>query len=120
MNKSSHDVKLKPAHDDSGVRRSGLWVSDVVLLESVENGWECQVPVRRIGKANFFEFRPVSMGGKFMIIGTYRTKDACCLVAERLQAGSHVIRGSYVDSMGQAPMLVVPWVDVSDEIARTG
>lgn len=95
----------------------GLWISDVVLLESVSAGWECQVPMRRIGTANYFEFRPVEMDGKFMVIGTYRTKDDCCITAERLKAGTHVLRGTYVDSVGNVPMTVVRWSEVCDEIA---
>lgn len=114
-----HNVKLKQAKDRAGVLLPGLWVSDVVMLESVSAGWECQVPVRRIGKANYYEFRPATMGGKFLIIGTFRTKDACCIVAERLQSGTHVLRGPYEDSMGAAPVAVVPWSEVRDDIALT-
>jgi len=114
-----HNVKLKQAKDKAGVLLSGLWMSDVVLLEAVSAGWECQVPMRRIGRANYYEFRPASMGGKFTIIGTFRTKDDCCVIAERLQAGTHVLRGPYQDSIGTAPVAVVPWSEVSDEIAAT-
>jgi hypothetical protein len=119
VNRTLHNVKLKQAKDSAGEVLRGLWVSDIALLEAVHGGWECQVPMRRIGKANYFEFRPVALGGKFRIIGTYRTKDACCILAERLQAGTHVLRGPYVDSLGTAPVVVVPWADVSDEIAAT-
>lgn len=119
MKPISHNVKLKQAKDKAGVPLSGLWVSDVVLLESVADGWECQVPMRRIGKANYYEFRPAALGGKFLIVGTFRTKDACCVIAERLQAGTHVLRGPYQDSMGTAPLAVVPWPEVSDDIALT-
>jgi len=114
-----HGVKLKQAKDQAGQPLPGLWESDIALLESVPNGWECRVPMRRIGKANFFEFSPTTIAGNFMIIGTYSTKDACCVIAERLQSGTHVLRGQYQDSMGTAPMAVVPWVVVSDEIALT-
>jgi hypothetical protein len=114
-----HNVKLKQAKDEAGLPLPGLWVSDIVLLESVAEGWECQVPLRRIGNANYFEFRPTTMGGKFLIVGTFRTKDACCMIAERLQAGTHVVRGQYEDSIGTAPMAVVPWTDVCDEVAST-
>ena len=114
-----HDVKLKKMKDKEGQAISGLWVSDVVLLESVPRGWECQVPMRQIGKANYFEFRPEAMGGKFKIVGTFLTKDACCIIAERLQSGTHVLRGPYQDSLGAAPVAVVPWSEVSADIAAT-
>ncbi len=119
MNTALHNVKLKQAKSDDGKVLRGLRVSDIALLEAVDGGWECQVPMRRIGKANYFEFRPVALGGKFHIIGTYRTKDACCILAERLQAGTHVLRGPYVDSLGTASVAVVPWTEASDEIAAT-
>lgn len=114
-----HNVKLEQGKDSEGVPLPGLWLSDVVSLESVAGGWECQVPMRRIGKANYYEFRPVAMGGKFMSVGTFRTKDACCMIAESLQSGTHVLRGPYQDSMGAAPVAVVPWSEVSDDISST-
>ena len=111
----SHNIVLKPVR----AAIKGLWKSDTVLLEAVPMGWECQVPVRRIGKSNYFEFRPVIMGGRFLIIGTYRTKDACCTIAARLKAGTHVVRGSHTDSIGQTPITVVEWSEASAEIAGT-
>lgn len=37
---------------------------------AVEGGWECSVPMRAIDKSAYFEFRPISMDGKFTIVGS--------------------------------------------------
>ncbi|MYM92632.1 hypothetical protein [Duganella vulcania] len=115
-----HNVKLKAVKDQAGNPVRGLWDSDVVRLEAVSGGWECSVPVRRIGKSNYFEFRPLTLGGKFMILGTYKTKDNCCNVAELLQEGNYVVRGKHRESDGELmPTTVVGWADVKDEISQT-
>jgi len=112
-----HEVKLKRSKGPHGETVSGLWEGDIVQLEAVEGGWEFRVPTRRIGQTNFFEFRPVTHGGKWTIIGTVRTRDNACVIAERLQAGTHVLRGGYRESDGPVPRAVVEWDDVKAEIA---
>jgi hypothetical protein len=112
-----HDVKLKRSKGPHGETVSGLWESDIVQLEAVNGGWEFRVPVRRIGQTNFFEFRPLTHDGKWAIIGTVRTRDHACVIAERMQAGTHVLRGGYRDSHGHVPRAVVEWTDVAEEIA---
>jgi len=73
--------------------------------------------MREIGRTNFFEFRPLAMDGKWRTAGVARTLAHCCIVAERMQAGTHVLRGAGRDALGQVPALVVEWADVKDEIA---
>lgn len=115
-----HNIKLKAVKDKDGAKVPGLWISEMVRLETVLGGWECSVPVRRIGKSIYFESRPVTLGGKFMILGTYKTKDACCNVADLLQEGNHVIRAAHREVDGEVmPTTVVRWEDVAGEISRT-
>lgn len=114
-----HQVRLKQVKDGEGRPLRGLWESPIVRLEAVQGGWEGWVPVRSIGKSSYYEFRPVDMGGKFMMIGTYRTKDDCCVIAERLKSGTHVLRDQYRDSQGVVPCAVVEWSEVATDIAET-
>jgi hypothetical protein len=113
-----HEVKLKRSKGPHGETVNGLWEGDIVQLEAVDGGWEFRVPVRRIGETNFFEFRSVALGGKWLVAGVVRTRDHACIEAERMQAGTHVLRGAYRDSEGEVPRAVVAWTDVAAEIAE--
>ena len=113
-----HEVSLKRSRDKSGRVIQGLWEGDIVRMEAVDDAWECQVTVRAIGRSQFYEFRPHAMGGTFRTVGRYRTLDDCCVVAEKMQAGTHVLRPAYKDSLGKVPAMVVEWTSVSEEIAQ--
>jgi hypothetical protein len=102
-----HDVTLKRSTDADGKAVSGLWERDILKIEAVPGGWELSVPMRRIGETNFFEFRPAAYGGKWEIAGVVRTRDHACIVAERMQAGTHVMRSAYRDTEGMVPRTVV-------------
>lgn len=106
-----HNIRLVRVKNKDGVMIPGLWECDSVKLEAVNNGWACYVPMRRIGDTNFFEFRSLGIDGVLTFIGTYRTKDDCCIIAERLQRGTHVLNTTI-------PQSVVRWCDFSFEIAR--
>ena len=108
---------LRMARDRNGCAIAGLWEGGIVRMERVQGGWTFQIPMREIGRTNFFEFRPLAMGGKWHTAGVARTLVHCCIVAERMQAGTHVLRGASRDALGQVPALVVDWGDVKDEIA---
>lgn len=110
-------LALKRFKGETGKPIPGLWVGDVVRMEAVEGGWECQAPSREIGKTGFYEFRPLALGGDWQHIGTYRTREHGCIAAQRLQDGTHVLRGAHADSLGKVPPMVVEWVAVADEIA---
>lgn len=116
MKNHLHSIKLKPSTGLSGCPVAGLWVSDIVQLEKVAGGWECRVSLKRIGNSNYFEFCPVLKGGEFLIAGTYRTKDDCCLIAERLKSGTHVLREQIHSSSGVTPVIVIAWSKVSNLI----
>jgi hypothetical protein len=113
-----HSITLTRTRDPKGGRAlAGLWESDVVRTEAVEGGWEFQCPMRRIGETHFYEFRPLAYGGQWRTVGILRTLDYCCIVAERLQGGTHVLRAAYRDELGPVPATVIEWAEVADEIA---
>ncbi|MBU9200072.1 hypothetical protein KTD31_01475 [Burkholderia multivorans] len=109
---------LRRTKGSDGKALPGLWENDLVRMEWTSNeAWECQVPLREIGNSNFYEFRPLELGGRWHSIGAVRTRAAGCLLAERLRDGTHVYQGAYHDDAGKVPGMVLPWTDVADEIA---
>ena len=116
-----HDVKLKRSKGPSGEAVSGLWEGDIVRMEAVDGGWECEVPMREIGReigtpTGVYEFRPLQAGGRWIRIGTYRTRNACCIAAEFLKSGEYMWRTGYTDQDGRVPSSMVPWVEVSEYV----
>ena len=55
---------LKRTKNPDGKAIPGLWENDVVRMELFDDAWHCQVPMREIGATNFYEFRPLSLGGQ--------------------------------------------------------
>jgi hypothetical protein len=117
----THQVKLKRSRGPSGMAVSGLWESDSVRMEAVEGGWQCEVPMREIGseidvRTGIYEFRHIQSGGRWIRIGTYRTRNGGCVASEFLKSGEYVWRSGYSDQDGPVPSSMVRWVDVSDYI----
>jgi|GEM_PF-6868531 len=114
-----HDVSLKKFKDASGKIVPGLWESDIVRFERVGVMWECQIPCRAIGQSNYFEFRPVALGGHWMTIGTYRKRAGGCIAAEMLKAGTHLLRGGCMVEGEQMPRTIVALsAEITAEINR--
>lgn len=117
-----HDIKLKKGKGPSGEALNGLWESDSVRMESVEGGWQCDVPMRDVGSVlnkhtGVYEFRSLELGGKWTRIGIYRTRDACCVIAERLMSGAYVWRSGYTCESGTVHSSIVRWADVAEIVA---
>ena len=108
---------LRRSKGSDGKALPGLWENDIVRMEWYDDVWRCQVPMREIGRTNFFEFRPLDRDGRWHSIGAVRTRAAACLMAERLRDGTHVYKGAYRDEVGKVPGCVVEWAEVSAEIA---
>ncbi|ALS68443.2 hypothetical protein AT395_25215 (plasmid) [Pandoraea apista] len=54
---------LKRSKGSDGKAVPGLWESDIVRMEWFDGAWHCQVPMREIGRTQFYEFRPLAMAG---------------------------------------------------------
>lgn len=121
MRLNLHNIELRPYKDATGKKVPGLWVSDSVRFERLGNQlWECQVPMRQIGKSNYFEFRPTDMGGHWMTIGSYRNRNGGCIAAEMFQAGTHVLCGGHVIEGERTPRSIIPWTpELAGEIASS-
>lgn len=108
---------LKRSKGSDGKALPGLWECNIVRMEWFDGAWHCQVPMREIGTTNFYEFRPLEMGGRWRSIGSLRTRAAACLYAERLRDGTHVYKPESRDDAGKIPGYVIEWTEVSAEIA---
>lgn len=118
-----HNVKLRRYKSPSGMTVSGLWESDIVRMEAVDGCWQCHVPMREIGSeigrhTGVYEFRPIDRGGRWVRIGTYRNRDGCCIVAERLKSGEYVWRSGYSTEDGPVHSVLVKWVEVAEHVAK--
>lgn len=112
--------KLKAVRDAKGVL-PGLFACDICRIERRDDGWwRLQVPMRDIGNSRYREFRDLALGGVWMEMGSVRTKGAAIAAAERPQSGEYVWRRPARDEIGHLPGCLVPFSDVTAEIARTG
>ena len=109
---------LKRSKGPDGKALPGLWENDLVRMEWSDGAWHCEVPMREIGNTNFYEFRPLVLGGHWLSIGAVRTRLAACLKAEELRDGTHVYQGCYRDDLGKIPGRIVAWPEVAAEIAE--
>jgi hypothetical protein len=117
-----HDIKLKKGKGPSGEVVNGLWESESVRMEAVDGGWQCDVPMRDVGavldkRTGVYEFRSLELGGKWTRVGTYRTRDACCIIAERLMSGVYVWRTGYTCESGPVDSTILRWADVAEFVA---
>jgi hypothetical protein len=112
------DIVLRRSKGKDGKALPGLWESDVVRMERVEGGWQFQVPSREIGKTGYYEFRPLNMEGKWRDAGCRRTRRGCCLSAEKLRSGEYVFKPAYSIDRDPIPAQVIPWSEVTQEIAE--
>lgn len=117
MHAETRPLRLKRSKGPDGTAVSGLWECDIARMERVDGAWAFQVPMREVGKTGFCEFRPLSMGGRWRAVGTTASRDAAMMLAQRLQAGTHVYRPSHSDDSGKVPGQVVAWAAVAQEIA---
>lgn len=108
---------LKRSRDTAGHVIPGLWEGDIVRMEKIDDLWCFQVPCREIGATGYFEFRPVSVGGKWRTAGYRKTLQGCCLGAEKMQAGETVLRPTSGSGVDRVPAHVLSWSEVSAEIA---
>lgn len=120
---SLQEVKLKQVKDGEGRPLRGLWESDIVRMEANEGGWLCEVPMREVGSeigthTGVYEFRSIERGGRWIRVGTYRTRDGGCIVAERLKSGIYVWRAGYTCEDGPVPSAVVEWAEVAEQVAK--
>lgn len=108
---------LKRSKAPDGTSISGLWESEIVRMELVDELWRFQVPMREVGKTGYYEFRPLDMGGNWHAVGSVKQRARAVAMAKRLQDGTHVYRGPYSDDLGLKPGELKVWTEVAAEIA---
>lgn len=113
-----NQIRIKPVRGMDGKVIPGLWESDVVRMEKFDGGWYFQVPAREVGKTDYFEFRPLSLGGKWRSAGWRKSLAACSYAASKLQEGLCLIKPAHGTGVDQVPAQLVDWSEVSDEIAQ--
>lgn len=112
------EIKIKPTRDKDGKVIPGLWESDVVRMERFDGGWYFQVPAREIGRTNYFEFRPLALGGVWRNAGWRKSLAACSFAASKLQDGLCVIKPAHGQGVDRVLAEMIDWTDVAEEIAQ--
>lgn len=96
---------------------SGLWANDIVRMERVDNGWKCQAMLRRIGDTSYFEHANHARGGQWHHLGTWRKREHCRRIGEKLLAGTHVWKTAIGVGEDMIYAHLVEWAEVAAEIA---
>jgi hypothetical protein len=112
------EIRLKASRDKDGKVIPGLWESDIVRMERFDGGWYFQVPAREVGRTNYFEFRPIAMGGKWRNAGWRKSLAACSYAAAKLQAGLCLIKPAHGRGDERVLPEIIEWADVAAEIAN--
>ena len=110
------DSKFRTVRGKSGKALPGLYESDICRVERDHDGlWVAEVPMRRIGKSAYMEYRPLTMGGHWVRIGRFEVRSGAMATAERLKYGELVFDSAIIRN-GIEPVKLVLFSSVADEI----
>jgi len=108
---------LKRTKGRDGTALPGLWEGENVRMEMDQGYWQFQVPTREVGQTGYYEFRPISMGGKWRTVGWRKTLDGCIAASERMMSGEMLLRPATGRGDDRIEAHLVPWSEVAAEIA---
>lgn len=108
--------KFRTVRGESGNALSGVYESDICRVERDQDGLcVAEVPMRKIGDSAYMEYRPITMGGRWVRIGRFDVRDSAMATAERLKYGELVF-DSAITRNGMNPVKLVLFASVADEI----